>query len=387
MIRHLFKLIWNKKKAHTLLIIEIWASFLVLFGLSSLIVFNVSNYNQPLGFAYENVWAIDLRNNQDTVAVTGKTQAIMQRIRSYPEVQSASRMSSNYPFSANTMNNNVTHDKATTLAYFFVTDGDFAKTLQMPLTAGRWYTPADSVGKFRPAVINQLAKDELFGDEDPLGKVITSGDGRYKVVGVVNTFKSKGEFQGDKPTIFEQLNENTPWDKTVLIRIKPGTDAVFEAKLVKDITSMAPEWGAEITYLTDSRQNQHNLALVPVTIFLIVCGFLLINVALGLFGILNVSIAKRRGEIGLRRALGATESGISWHFVGEMWVLATFAVVLGLVLAGQFPLMNVFDLDTGVYLKAILISVVVVYAIVTLCAVYPSRQAATVQPAVALHEE
>jgi putative ABC transport system permease protein len=55
----------------------------------------------------------------------------------------------------------------------------------------------------------------------------------------------------------------------------------------------------------------------------VVSSFLLINVALGLFGILNVSIAKRRSEIGLRRALGATGRGISRQFVGEMWVLTT----------------------------------------------------------------
>jgi putative ABC transport system permease protein len=173
----------------------------------------------------------------------------------------------------------------------------------------------------------------------------------------------------------------------MLIRVKSGTDAVFESKLVKDITSMTPGWSVDVNYLTDARETQHNITLVPIIIFLVVSGFLLINVALGLFGVLNVSIARRRGEIGLRRALGATEGSISWQFVGEMWVLATFALVLGLLLAGQFPLMNVFDLDAGVYLMAMAASVLIIYLLVTLCALFPSRQAATVQPAVALHEE
>ena len=142
-----------------------------------------------------------------------------------------------------------------------------------------------------------------------------------------------------------------------------------------------------MNYLDEARKSQHDKTLVPVIIFLIICGFLLINVALGLFGVLNVSITRRRGEIGLRRALGATEGSISRQFVGEMWVLATFALVLGLLLAGQFPLLNVFDLDAGVYLTAMAVSVVVIYLLVTLCALFPSRQAAMVQPAVALHEE
>jgi len=126
---------------------------------------------------------------------------------------------------------------------------------------------------------------------------------------------------------------------------------------------------------------------VPIIIASIVCGFLLINVALGLFGVLNLSITRRRSEIGLRRAIGATGNGVSTQFVGETWVLATFAMLIGLLLAVQFPLLNVFDLQAGVYLTAMGIAVLIIYLIVTLCALFPSRQAALIQPATALHEE
>lgn len=390
MIRHLFKLIWNKKKSHSLLIVEIWASFLVLFGLSSLIVYNVSNYLEPLGFAYQNVWAINLSNNQDTTAVAQKARAVFQRLRAYSEVESVSRMSDNYPFSPYFNGMGVAHNKAVTQMEFYVADENFAKTLAMPVTAGEWYLGSDSVGKYRPVVINQQAAKSLFSDENPIGKRIADYEGKkeiWRVAGIVDTFKGRGEFSKNKPVMIELLDEKNQWHKTLLIRVKPGTDAVFEAQLVKDITLMAKGWSVEVSYLTDLRKDRQNTTLVPTLIFLIICAFLLINVALGLFGVLNVSIARRRGEIGLRRALGATEGSISRQFVGEMWVLATFALVLGLLLAGQFPLLNVFDLDAGVYLTAMAMSVVVIYLLVTLCALFPSRQAATVQPAVALHEE
>ncbi|QJW89891.1 FtsX-like permease family protein [Spirosoma taeanense] len=384
MIRHLFKLIWNKKKAHALLMVEIWASFMVLFGLTTLIVVNVRNYSQPLGFAYQNVWAIELNNNQDTMAVAEKAKAIFQRLKSYSDVESVSRMSNNFPFSANTMNNMVEHNKARTLAHQYVTDENFARTLAMPVLEGSWYRRADRVGKYKPVVINQKAREELFGDENPLGGIISDN---FKVTGVVGNFKAKGEFMANQPAMFELLDEDSSWDKTMLVRVKPGTDAIFEARLVKDITSMANGWSVEVDHLTDSRQNQHNLTLVPVIIFLIISSFLLINVGLGLFGVLNLSIARRRGEIGLRRALGATGNGISTQFIGEIWVLATFGLLIGLLFAMQFPLLNVFDLEAGVYLTAIVMSVIVIYVIVTLCALFPSRQAAQIQPAVALHEE
>jgi putative ABC transport system permease protein len=375
---------WNQKGAHTLLIIEILASFLVLFGLASLIIFNVKNYVEPLGFSYEQVWAVSLNNNQDTTEVPRKLETIMQRLRSYPDVESVSRMSSNFPFSSSQMNSGITRGKTTVMADLYNTDEALAKTLDITVTDGRWYRASDSVGKFRPVVINQRARRALFGDDNPLGKRI--GDDRT-VVGVIDNFKAKGEFTSNKPAMFELIKAENSWDNLILVKVKPGTDAVFEARLVRDITLAAKGWSVEVDYLTNSRQNQHNFTLVPIIIAGIVCGFLLINVALGLFGVLNVSIARRRGEIGLRRALGATESGISRQFVGEIWVLATFALLIGLLLTGQFPLLKVFDLDPAIYLTAIVVSALIVYALVTLCALYPSRQASIIQPAVALHEE
>lgn len=390
MLRHLFKLIWNKKKAHSLLIVEIWASFLVLFGLSSLVVYNVRNYIEPLGFTYENVWAMNLNNNQDTTETARKIQSVVKRLRTYPEVESVSRMSDNVPFSNYHNYNGVAHNDAKAQVSFYQTDENFAQTLNMPLIAGNWYRSVDSVGKYQPAIINRKAKEALFGNENPIGKIIGYNEGNkavWKVMGVVDTFKGRSEFMANEPALFELLDESYTWPKSLLIRVKPGTDANVEARMVRDVTAMIRGWSVDVGYLSDARKARHNQTLIPVLIFLVICCFLLINVALGLFGVLNLSIARRRGEIGLRRALGATGNGISTQFIGEIWVLATFAMLIGLLFAVQFPLMNVFDLQAGVYVTAIGIAVVIIYLIVTLCALFPSRQAALIQPATALHEE
>ena len=385
MIRHLIKLIWNKKKAHSLLIVEIFASFLVLFGLCTLIVYNVRNYVEPLGFDYENRWAINLSNNQDTTDVAEKMGMVLQRVKEYAEVESVAQMNNElHPFSSSNNGRGVTYNKRETGVNFVATDENFAKTMSINTIAGRWYSRADRVGKYIPVVINRKAQDEIFDNENPVGKIL---DDKRIIMGVVDTYKDKAEFMENKPTMFELIDPKDGNNKTLVIKVRPGTDALFEAKMVKDIASTVKGWNVQVVYLDLARKFRMNMTLVPVIIFLIISGFLLINVALGLFGVLNVSIARRRGEIGLRRALGATESSIWRQFIGEMWVLATFALVLGLLLAGQFPLLNVFDLDAGVYLTAMAVSVVVIYLLVTLCALFPSRQAATVQPAVALHEE
>lgn len=387
MLRHLFKLIWNKKGAHSLLIIEIWASFMVLFGVLSLIAYNLNNYFEPIGFEYKDVWVLNLSTNQDTVNLADKTQRIMQRIRSYPEVVSASRTSDNTPFSANQMSNSMQYNKISLSHDFYVTDEDFSKTLNLPLLKGRWYQKSDLSAKFIPIVINKKVEEKLFANENPLGKVIRENDKvSLKIVGVVDTYKAKGEFMADSPAMFKMVKKED-WDRNVLIKVKPGTNASFEAKLVKDMAAMNNQWGIEVSYLSESRKNRQNLTVIPVVIFLVICGFLLTNVALGLFGILNLNIAKRKNEIGLRRAMGATEGNVSKQFLGEIWVLATFSLVIGLIFAVQFPLMHVFDLNSEIYITAILASITVIYIIVTLCAWLPSRQASRIHPALALHED
>ncbi|KAA6439489.1 FtsX-like permease family protein [Dyadobacter flavalbus] len=387
MLRHLFKLIWNKKGAHSLLIIEIWASFMVLFGVLSLIAFNLNNYLEPIGFEYKDVWVLDLSTNQDTVNLPEKSLRIMQRIRSYPEVISASRTSANTPFSANQMSNSSTYNKVSVSHDFYVTDEDFSKTLDLPLRKGRWYEESDISARFIPIVINKKMEDKLFANENPLGKLIKENDTlSYKIVGVVDKYKAKGEFMTDNPALFKMLKKED-WDRNVLIKVKPGTDANFEARLVKDIAAMTDQWGIEVSYLSESRKNRQNLTVIPVVIFLVICGFLLTNVALGLFGILNLNIAKRKNEIGLRRAMGATEGNVTTQFLGEIWVLATFSLIIGLIFAVQFPLMHVFDLNSEIYITAILASITVIYIIVTLCAWLPSRQASLIHPALALHED
>jgi putative ABC transport system permease protein len=122
-------------------------------------------------------------------------------------------------------------------------------------------------------------------------------------------------------------------------------------------------------------------------IFIIVAGFLIINVALGLFGVLWYNINKRKGEIGLRRAIGATGNAISRQLVGEAFVLSTLSLILGCFFAVQFPLLNVFDLPANIYVTAIILSVLFIYVLVVLCALYPGKQAAGIYPAVALHED
>ncbi|MBA7556123.1 hypothetical protein ES705_48821 [subsurface metagenome] len=119
----------------------------------------------------------------------------------------------------------------------------------------------------------------------------------------------------------------------------------------------------------------------------LVLGFLIFNSIAGLFGVLWYNISLRKSEIGLRVAVGASKSNIYKQFIGEMLVLATLGIIPGLIIAAQFPILKVFNIQPKVYIIAMLAATLLIYLLVTLCAILPSAQAAKIQPAIALHEE
>jgi putative ABC transport system permease protein len=104
MFKHLFKMIWNKKKQNSLLIVEILLSFLVIFGVFSFALNSYNNYAKPMGFNYDKVWAISYNHTLETTnadSVTLVYQALLRSIKSMPLVVDASYHSGNVPFSNN----------------------------------------------------------------------------------------------------------------------------------------------------------------------------------------------------------------------------------------------------------------------------------------------
>ena len=61
MLKHLFKLTWNKKKQNFLLILEILFSFIGLFAGFTFVLYPYNNYKLPLGFEHENVWVVNFQ--------------------------------------------------------------------------------------------------------------------------------------------------------------------------------------------------------------------------------------------------------------------------------------------------------------------------------------
>lgn len=393
MFRHLFKLIWNKRKYNFLFLSEILISFLVTFAVFSYLTYYYRNYRQPIGLDYKRVWAMEYGNGEltkDRDSLSTFYGQLYKALKAMPQIEEVSYTSGNYPYGDSFMSTGLTQNgrKFDRVSNYFV-GSDYNKVWNISLTEGRWFRPDDAVSKNRNIIINETLKKAVFGNSPATGKLIGDYDdaNKLKVIGVMQDIKADGDFSPISNAMFSQLDSNGLSDNhTILLKVRETADATFEGKLYKFLANSMKS-AVEIRHVDEMRDARNERTYIPMIIFSIIAGFLIINVALGLFGVLWYNISKRKAEIGLRRAIGASGASVSYQLVAEALILATISLALGCFFAIQFPLLNVFDIPSSVYIIAILLAVVFIYLLVLACSLYPGRQAAAIHPAIALHEE
>lgn len=393
MYKHLFKLIWNKRKQNFLFLSEILISFLVVFAVFSYLTYYYKNYTKPLGFDYNRIWAVgysggQLSKNPDTLNIFYEN--LNKALKAMPEIEEVSFSSPNYPYSSSFMSTGLSQGgkRFNNISDFHV-GSDYQKVWNIGLVDGRWFSREDLIGKDRRIIINETFSKELFGTTKGAGKLIGDFDNKnkLKIIGVVNDYKANGDFVPGNNVMFSQLDTSyLKYTSTLLLKVKETADATFESKLYKFMATTMRS-AIEIQHVDEMRDVRNKETIIPLLLFIIVASFLIINVALGLFGVLWYNINKRRGEIGLRRAIGASGNSVSYQLVMEAIILATMSLAIGCFFAIQFPLLNIFDIPASVYIIAILLSVLFIYVLVFACSLYPGKQAAGIHPAVALHEE
>jgi putative ABC transport system permease protein len=386
MINHLFKLLWKKRKSNFLIMLEIFVAFFILFAVSSLSVYFYKGYIKPSGINTDNVWVayIEFNSNNDSLNRLNR-DLLRQTVKGFKEIKSFS-FGSHFPYGNSNstrgfdFNGKVLHSEVMSV------EETYPSVLGLKMQAGEWFKDADTLQRTTPIVITQHLKEEMFGNEDAIGKIRVNDDNKSKekIVGVIPNFKFQNDYQSNDNCILQPMNFTSGY---LVLKTDPSVSADFEAHFAKSLQQLGKTWTVQINHMEDMKKEKNHNVITPLIIAFLVCGFLILNVAFGLFGVLFQNINRRRGEIGLRRAIGASGQNISTQFISEMVVLATFSVILGLFFAVQFPLLKVFDVAPSIYLMGILLAVLMVYLIVILCAWFPSRQAAAIQPAMALHEE
>jgi putative ABC transport system permease protein len=406
MIAHLWKLIWNRRRANALILTELLAAFLVLAGLGTAGAYYLFNALRPLGYSIDDVWVAGVghgiareegvpREMIDQALATNRR--ILQTVRELPEVVAVAGVITG-PY-VQGFRNTQTEDgddipvrgRGLTYDVDYVTD-DFAEVLGLRLLAGRWFGKEDDGGGYKPAVINEQMARDFFGPENPLGQRIgTSEKLPIRVVGVVAGYRQKGALAPPVRYLFRrdvQSRNFLPFHN-LFVRTRPGTDAGFEERLERRLHATASaDWSFDVRRMTVVREGVRKVELMPLTATAILASFLMLMVVLGLTGVLWQNVTQRTREIGLRRAKGATRPHIYGQILGELMVMTTIAVLVGTVLLLHLPFLGlVDDLTAGDYAAGAAGAALVLFALTLLCGFYPARLAARVQPALALRTE
>lgn len=395
MIRQLLKLAWNRRKVNFILGIEILVSFLVLFAIFSIGVNFFVNYIKDRGFEYEKVYSvgIDWQNESNNV-ILQKKELITALLSQYNDVDSYSFSMNNVPFSQSQWTTGFKYGNQELISDVFYIDDSFFDVLDIKLTGGSGFSNEFDANIVVPVIINKSFAENISDNSPIIGKRIVEGGPdnaklEYQVAGTFEHYKYYNDFTETGNQIFVRTSRNDSVRNlnTILIKMKTSTNAVFEQKLTSDLSKISPNWTFDVSLLKENRINVNRIALGPFIIFSIIAGFLIFNVALGIFGVLWYSINRRRPEIGLRRAMGATAAVIKKQFIMEMWILASFALTIGIMISVQFPLLGVFNVQPSNYIQAIALAVLFIFVLVTFCAYHPSVIAAKIQPANTLREE
>ena len=387
MIQHILKLIWNKKKSNALMILEIFLSFMVLFFALAYVFFNTERVNQPLGFETENRWIIylDAIASKDSIEIITTIENLKRNLENMEEVEGVTFLDVIAPFQNNQWYDGNDDNGFSMNVAIVPADKTFDEVMNVNLLEGRWFNESDLTATYKPLIVNKNFMDEYYPNVSMLDSIIIL-QGDRKLIGVIDDYRYLGEF--DEPRRIAILQEPiTKLTSSVIIQLKPNINASFEEKLSKLVNTTTKSNGNVIFSLEQQRvENSREKWLMLISILLI-CGFLCINVALGLFGVLWYNISKRKSEIGLRQALGAHSSAITKQFILEIMILTGFALAIGIFFAVQIPILKITEYPDILFYKSILYSSGIMLLLVVACALFPALQAAQITPAISLHEE
>jgi len=274
------------------------------------------------------------------------------------------------------------------------------------IAEGRFYTESEDNSLASVAVLGKGIKETLFGDSDALNKNIRINKKNYRVIGVLAERGSAGLFSMDDIVYIPS--------KTLQKRVLGIDYVTFIFGQLND-TSIGDETAAEITDLMRNLHNIDNpdrddfavttaqealgiLDSVTGAIKILLFAIAMISLVVGGVGIMNVmyvSVAERTFEIGLRKAVGAKYANILTQFLTEA-VMITFiggivGVILGLSISYLISYIATnylgFDWKFTFTIFDLVLAVGMSVAVGLISGLYPARQAAELDPIVALRQE
>ena len=269
------------------------------------------------------------------------------------------------------------------------TTSNYIDVRTLKLAQGRFLSPGDWRRGASEAVIGAKIRDELFGVEPALGKLVRVGDRRFRVVGIMASTGQGLGMNTDEIVLIPVALAQAMFNSNTLFRIlveANSREAIEPAKAqVAEILKVRHEGEEDVTVITqdavlatfDKLLGALTLAVAGIAaISLAVAGILVMNVML-------VSVTQRTAEIGLLKALGATGATIRTAFLTEAAMLSLGGALLGYLLgqAGAFVLRQLYPAFPAYPPDwAVLAGLGTALATGILFGVLPARRAARLDP-------
>ena len=284
-----------------------------------------------------------------------------------------------------------------------VTPG-YINTVRVPLKMGRDFTPQDTRDKPMVTLVNETLARTMWPGQDPIGKRFAcceaGPNGRldpvwHEVVGVVSDVRAWGLDRRVFPEFYLPMAQMpaASWDwigrtMDIVVRTKGAPISINELRTA--VSKAAPDVPiynvSTMQQRISSQLEQSHFDTYLLTIF---AATALLLSAVGIYGVLSYTVAQRTREIGIRMALGATQSNISADVISHGLLLTCVGLVIGLA-GGLASARLIQSLLYGVHptdLATFFVVSVMLAAVALLASYLPARRASRVNPLVALRYE
>jgi putative ABC transport system permease protein len=271
----------------------------------------------------------------------------------------------------------------------------YFEAVRIPLRRGRLFTNADSTQSAHVAILSDEAARRYWPGEDPMGKRIRihvslgEREGEREIVGVVGDVKIRTLEAAPVPVVYVPHAQYASDEMTVFVRAAGDPVALLPA--IRSQVALIDRELALTNVQTADRLVAASVAqprfrMLMLGVFAVMA---LTLAAVGLYGVMAYSVSQRRGELGLRMALGAESGHVLRLVLREGLLPVASGIVAGLVGAALLTgVMSNLLFEVSAFDPLTFGSVSALLALVAAAACYlPARRATMVDPLTALRNE
>jgi predicted permease len=266
---------------------------------------------------------------------------------------------------------------------------DYFATYGTPLVSGRDFLDSDAAHP-RRVIVNAAMARQYFAGRDPIGQPLWFDEDRdpFEIVGLAGDAKYQDVRDAAPPTVYiytPVFTGSSDW--SLRTAVDPTAVAGDVRRVLGDV------FGASAVGRVTTLEEQVDAAIVPERVIATLSGFLAaagaLLAAIGLYGLLAYTVARRTREIGIRIALGATRGKVMRMVVAEASRLVAVGVVVGAPVAlwGKGLAAAMLEHLSPGGLMPLLIAIAAMVAVALVAACIPARRAARVDPVIALRLE